>query len=55
MNRNSSASETDSTKPELMQTIKFTNKERILIGDDHVKYMDALKPKLPNANYSDDE
>ena len=39
----------------MIKTIKFTNRERIMIGSDHIKYMDALKQKLPDANYSDDD
>ena len=30
-----------------MESIEFTNRERILIGDSDKKYMNILKEKLP--------
>lgn len=38
---------------ELMKTIFFTNRERIMIGDDTIEYMTYLQKKLPAANYID--
>lgn len=44
-------SQSQQIKPELMKTIFFTNRERIMIGNDHVKYMTYLQKKLPAASY----
>lgn len=38
-------------RPELMKTIFFSNRERIMIGDDHMQYLDYLKKKLPGPDY----
>ena len=38
-----------------MKTIFFSNRERIMIGEDHVQYMNYLQKKLPGAAYTDDE
>jgi len=44
---------TQGTKPLLMKTIFFTNRERIMIGEDPIEYMTYLQKKLPGANYSE--
>lgn len=36
-----------------MKTIYFTNRERIMIGDNPIEFMTYLQKKLPAANYSD--
>ena len=35
----------------MMKTIYFTNRERIMIGDDHIQYMTYLQKKLPGSRY----
>jgi len=35
----------------LMKTINFTNRERIMIGDDSKIFIEYLQEKLPEANY----
>ena len=48
--------ETSSTHHnELMKTIFFSNRERIMIGEDNNQYMSYLQKKLPPAAYSEDE
>ena len=37
----------------MMKTIFFTNRERIMIGDNPIEYMTYLQKKLPAANYED--
>ena len=37
-----------------MKTIFFTNRERIMIGDNPIEYMTYLQKKLPAANYTDE-
>ena len=44
-----------SHRPALMKTIYFSNRERIMIGEDHVQYMNYLSKKLPPPAYTDDE
>ena len=48
---------TDSTPVvnELMRTIFFSNRERIMIGEDNNQYMTYLQKKLPPPAYSEDE
>ena len=36
-----------------MRTIFFTNRERIMIGDNPIEFMTYLQKKLPGANYSE--
>ena len=36
-----------------MKTIYFTNRERIMIGDNPIEFMTYLQKKLPAANYSE--
>ena len=53
MKRSSQSSPTH--RPALMRTIYFSNRERIMIGDDNIQYMNYLSKKLPPADYTDDE
>lgn len=46
---------TPTHRPSLMKTIFFSNRERIMIGEDHVQYMNYLQKKLPAPAYTDDE
>ena len=46
---------TPTHRPSLMKTIFFSNRERIMIGEDHVQYMNYLQKKLPPPAYTDDE
>lgn len=39
-------------KKRLMDTISFSNRERILIGNSDEQYMSFLQQKLPKADYS---
>ena len=43
------------THNELMRTIFFSNRERIMIGEDNNQYMTYLQKKLPPPAYSEDE
>lgn len=36
-----------------MKTIYFTNRERIMIGENPIEFMTYLQKKLPAANYSE--
>ena len=49
------SNESSPTHNELMRTIFFSNRERIMIGEDNNQYMTYLSKKLPPPAYSEDE